>query len=732
MAYLDLLYLADLRFPGGTTSALINDLRAARQNGLNVGVLAIQSSALSSRRPPNGNLLHWMRKLDVPLVPLDEPITTPLALIYHPSILNTLPPRRLDIVAQTVGLVAHHPLNNSKGELQFKYPELRRLTEHLLGQQLVVLPVGPKVRDSFLRAESGDHLHARNWNNLISLDDWPEIVPREDTRTLRIGRHARPDWLKWPAPETACLVYPADPAFEYAMLGVDDRLRSAMAPWPSHWSGMPFRKSGVQAFLHSLDVYAYFHHPDWIEAFGYNVLEAMACGLPTILAPDFEQTFGDGALYVSPDAVSDLYHTLRTDPARRKEQGKRGRDFVRENHSYDAFLAQYRTLVPELRPKPKAPRARIVPTRSTKLMIITSNGVGAGHVVRQLSIAKALPLGMEATFFSLSKSVKFAADEGFLAEYRAFHRQTGSEVADWNAWLCDELMEAFAFHAPDAVVFDGNKPYSGLLRALQAYPEISRIWVRRAMWRHADASVDKRADLFHLVVTPGELADASDPGQGIADDPMSQKIAPILSANPAEIFSRQTARRLLDLPPDDLLCLLQLGGSANFDMSAARQTALDVVLSDAQAHVVELVTPARMDRIKKLSDRHHVLTVFPAFLYFRAFDFAIGAAGYNAFHETVAAALPSVFVPNTAGEMDLQETRANYAARAGWALFARADDLYNLTTRIRRICTDPVLRAKMRDRMLSVRLDWSGAQQAADLIAVTALTCPLHRETVVV
>ena len=732
MTQLDLLYIADLRFPGGTTTALINDLRAASQTGLTVGVMAIHSSTLSQRRPPNANLIRCMRELGVPLVPPKEPITTPLALIYHPSILNTLPPRKLDITAETVGVVAHHPLTNAKGEPQFQYDKLRRLTEHLFGRSLVVLPVGPKVRDTFNSAGFESHMHDTDWSNLISLEEWSAKKPRNKVARLRIGRHTRPDWLKWPSAEVAELVYPAAPVFEYSMLGVDDRIRSAFPLWPPHWNGLPFRTNGVQDYLHGLDVYSYYHNPEWIEAFGYNILEALACGLPTILAPDFEPIFGDAALYASPETAADLYHKLHADPALRKAKGRRARAFVKSRHSYEAFASRYDALIKDRYPAPKLRRSRIVPKRAINALVVTSNGVGAGHVVRQLAIAKALPFGVQTTFFSLSKSVKFASDEGFLSEYRAFHRQTGSEIASWNSWFHDEMMEAFAFHAPDVVIFDGNLPYAGLVNALQDYPDISRVWVRRAMWRNPDKISKERADLFHLVVTPGELAGASDPGHGISDDPMSASIAPILSVSPTELLTKQTARRILNLPKNKILCLLQLGGGANFDMNTARELVLEIVLAHENTHVVELVSPARMDEVLLLSNRHHLRTVFPAFLYSKAFDFAIGAAGYNAFHETIAGALPSLFVPNTAEEMDLQETRATYAARAGWALTARADDVYALAGQTQILCADECLRQDMRNRMQLIDQDWSGAQQAADLIAITAQTCPLKRARVTV
>ncbi len=51
---------------------------------------------------------------------------------------------------------------------------------------------------------------------------------------------------------------------------------------------------------------------------------------------------------------------------------------------------------------------------------------------------------------------------------------------------------------------------------------------------------------------------------------------------------------------------------------------------------------------------------FPMSRYFNAFDFAVAASGYNAFHEQIAFGLPSLFVP-------MPRNTDDQAARAGWA-----------------------------------------------------------------
>ena len=64
---------------------------------------------------------------------------------------------------------------------------------------------------------------------------------------------------------------------------------------------MPFGARDVPAFLAELDVFLHFPHADYIEEFGRAPMEAMAAGVPVILPPEFEPTFGAAALYAAPD-----------------------------------------------------------------------------------------------------------------------------------------------------------------------------------------------------------------------------------------------------------------------------------------------------------------------------------------------------------------------------------------------------------------------------------------------
>jgi hypothetical protein len=68
-----------------------------------------------------------------------------------------------------------------------------------------------------------------------------------------------------------------------------------------------------------------------------------------------------------------------------------------------------------------------------------------------------------------------------------------------------------------------------------------------------------------------------------------------------------------------------------------------------------------------------VISIFPLVRYLNAFDAAVSASGYNAVHELLYSALPTLLVPNSDAKTDDQPTRARVVAGTGLALAADPD-----------------------------------------------------------
>jgi hypothetical protein len=101
---------------------------------------------------------------------------------------------------------------------------------------------------------------------------------------------------------------------------------------------------------------------------------------------------------------------------------------------------------------------------------------------------------------------------------------------------------------------------------------------------------------------------------------------------------------------------------------------------------------------------------YPISRYYAAFDAAVSAAGYNAFHELIRFGVPSVFVPMRR-ETDDQAARARYADRSGVGVAVEGPGDPELERRLEALL-DPDRRRGIRDRLAEQR-PANGAADAA-------------------
>ena len=109
---------------------------------------------------------------------------------------------------------------------------------------------------------------------------------------------------------------------------------------------------------------------------------------------------------------------------------------------------------------------------------------------------------------------------------------------------------------------------------------------------------------------------------------------------------------------------------------------------------------------------------YPMSRYFAAFDAAVAAAGYNAFHELIHLGVPSLFVPMHR-ETDDQPARARWAAAAGAGLAVAGPADPHLERELERLL-DPA--SARRSRALAELGGANGAGEAAGWLAESALT----------
>lgn len=722
----DVLVIADPRFPGGTSTGLAAELAAHGRSGYSSALIALKGSVLKYPHPYHPAIRSL---IDQGLVDLVDPAGryhARIAIFHHPMIFSRLPARPLRFKADIALLIVHHPPLNGRGEANYDVAAIDGNLALMAGQPVIWAPLSPIVRKQLESLAQPPRLLPFDWHNVVDTAAWQ--VPRTQKLDwpIRIGRHSRPDRLKWPADRDAILqAYPDDPDFSVAVLGSGAYLEELMEHrLPANWRVQPFDPFGAATFLATIDFFVYYHHPDWIEAFGRTILEALASGCIAVLPPSFQTLFGDAAVYVPAHIAPIKVRMLHADPSAVAMQRQTTAAVLEDRFSFTSHVRRLASLIgPSL---PDHGRVPIEASRSRRrVLFFTSNGVGMGHLIRALALARRLPSSIEPIIVTLSQAVKVPLDLGFHVEYIPFHSYVGADNHAWNRFLREELALLLAYYDPAVFVFDGNTPYAGLLAALKHHSSCWAVWCRRGMWRPASGAVAmSREPGFDAVLEPGELARAFDQGPTIVSVDRTRQVEPVRLLDESEFLPRAAARAALDLSPDGDAVLVQLGAGNNFDYATIQRRVVDHLARRPSTQIVVMVSPISMT-MPVVPPGVRVVSKFPAARYFAAFDAAVSAAGYNSFHELMLAGIPTLFVPNENPSMDDQLGRANWAAHGGFALTIRTRAHFQIAEQL-----DELMNAQIRREIkgrLAILPPANGAVAAAQIVAEMAFTLRADR-----
>src|SRR5689334_19611925 len=289
------------------------------------------------------------------------------------------------------------------------------------------------------------------------------------------------------------------------------------------------------------------------------------------------------------------------------------------------------------------------------VVLATTNGKGMGHLSRQLALALASLGGMDPVIFSLSSAVTVVNQYGMRAEWAPGSLRKQVPRRHWDAYLAERITALVTETNASAFVFDGVYPYDGVLRALRRMPDVPFIWSRRAMWQKGvGARALRYRRLFAAVLEPGDLASAGDVGRTVYLED-ARRVGPITLVGQVPQLSREKAIEELELDPDRPRLLLTLGSSKRSDLYAAYQRTVEQFTA-AGWQVVVTSSPLRKRAAASAGPKQ--ISVFPLVRYLNAFDAAVSASGYNAVHELLYSAVPTLLVPNGDAVTDDQRTRA--------------------------------------------------------------------------
>jgi UDP:flavonoid glycosyltransferase YjiC (YdhE family) len=723
----DVAILSDFRYPGGTSASIAAEVHAQAEAALSTVLVHVPSPHQPRALPFSPRISDLLRDGLAELARPGQPVAARLLLVRQPRIftadLATAPEVRAD---RTVMVINQPPGDAENPARYYDFAAVRERVHRYFGDDVEWAPISPQVRDQIRQVAPGARLVDEDWHEIIDVADWWHERDGFVSDVPVIGRHGRADPVKWPRdPAEIRQAYPDTGDVRVRVLGGADIAVRRLGGLPANWEVLRFGAQRPDEFLRTIDFFVYFHDPDLVEAFGRTILEAMAGGVPAIIGAHFRPIFADAALYTTPAGVAGLVHELYADPVRYRAVTTRAREFVERRFGHLSHLTRLARF--GIRPQVALPAPRRAPAAvrsgARRVLLVSDNGAGMGHLSRLMAIARRLPDEMAVVVATQSYAAPVAIEAGFLTEYIPSRKVLDTSRARWTRILTDRLAHLIELHRPDVVAVD-SVPHEGIVAAVRDHPAITWVWVRRAMWqRGVGADWIAEGKVFDAVLEPGEFAAAADEGPTVADRARAHQVAPITFLGADELLDAATAKRDLGLD-DRPAALLQLG-AGNINDIASPIARITRHLGDHGFQLVLAESTIATEPMPPVPGAQ-IIKVYPVSRYLRAFDLTVSAAGYNSYHEQIGFGVPTVFLPNTATRLDDQVGRARFAAAAGAALIVEDPGSPELERVLDR-AVQPALRAELTRRCaeLAGHHTNGAAEAAAWLSGLSARRVPM-------
>lgn len=338
--------VADPRFAGGTSAALIADVEAFVAAGASVGLMPVRSAFLDDM----GEAWHpGVRALldhaAVREVAAGGEARAETAFLHHPAIFYRGTREQAAIRASRCVLVAHQTPFRGDGSIEYDPIATTRRVRRSFGMTPLWAPISGVCRAQLACFAPLIRLTREDWYNVFDVGAWQPARPPLSDPTITLGRHGRPDRLKWPdtAMAIACSL-PEAPGRRIRVMGLPDAYLAGLGVDMAAWEVVPFGAEPVRDFLDGLDVFVFHHHPMWVETFGRVVAEALLMGRVCVLDPAMRASFGDVAAFASPAETPALLSRIEADRPAWQARAAQARDLAAQRYAAASLAERHRRL----------------------------------------------------------------------------------------------------------------------------------------------------------------------------------------------------------------------------------------------------------------------------------------------------------------------------------------------------------------------------------------------------
>ncbi|MGP9787855.1 glycosyltransferase [Glutamicibacter sp. 287] len=339
----DVVYVTDFRFPGGTTTLTLAEMKAVAQSGKRVGFIHLESPLNKASTPISEILFELQRSGQVEQVSLGDVAHVRVMIVRHPTVVTYL--ERADSkvsVDRALLIVNNPPVNKGGSGMVFDLEVCIENMDRLFKTETFVIGESDLTRKLSAPLVPQSRLLNITWPGVIASGS----VPSPDfVKKPVLGRHSRDHGLKWPSTlETFRSAYVSE-NYETQILGGADELRKKLGE--SATDGITVHEFGameVDDFLSSVDFWAYFHDDKLTESFGMSTAEAMAAGKIVILPRYMESTFGDGAIYAEANEIESLIQRYWADRSLYEEQSEKARNYIATRYGIDSLMQRLESI----------------------------------------------------------------------------------------------------------------------------------------------------------------------------------------------------------------------------------------------------------------------------------------------------------------------------------------------------------------------------------------------------
>lgn len=672
----DILIFADVARKSDTGLRIRREIECYSEMGYRVGIRHVPGKRSKGAASPD--LDYCISRGLAEIVPTDASVKAKVVLVFSPAKIDRRDAGFENLQAKRVMLIV---------DSIPKPGQLSSWRYHETGiAEITIAPTNRWVRAALMKSSVPLQVEREDWRSYGCAAKFVE-KPEMPNRALVVGRFSTSGKAQWPKKRTLFEAYGFQNSVEFLYVGAPpSRHRSAIAKL-SNWLQIEFETVSVVRFVEMLDAFAYFPSARMPELPEAAISAAMASGKPVFLPPRFRPHFGPGAIYCSVDRLKAEIRSVFADPVALETVRK---EAVQQAGFQFPKKALCDRMLELAGPPPKRRRAAQLsqPTKP-RALFVPSNGVGLGHVTRLLAIARRMDERFQPVFASMAQATSLIEATGYTAEYIPSQSDTGEAPAKWDRWFGLQLQDLIDRYQVSLVVFDGNHPNDGLVRAVGSRPGCKLVWVRRGMLGDMVSPYLENVRFVDLIIEPGEVARERETGLMVSRRAEAMEVPPITLLDRAEALSRKAAREELGLDPERPAVLVQLGAGFNRDAlglidkvvtELRKSQTLQIVVAEWENGLVGMpVWPGTK-----------VLRGFPISRFFNAFDFSISAAGYNTFHEVMMFGLPTIFLANRHPQLDDQWTRAEFAQdnQAGFNL--PEDEIFQLPTLCEALTNKPI------------------------------------------